>query len=59
MKWEIRAKAPEGIARGLYCYMKGKRIMILSVFVKKTNKTPKSELQLARERKAEVDKHES
>ncbi len=54
--FEIRAKAKEGIGRALYCYMKGRKIMILSAFVKKTNKTPKAELQLALRRKAEVEK---
>jgi len=54
--FEIRAKAKEGIARGLYCYLKGKRIVVLNVFVKKTNKTPKAEMLLAHKRKAEVDK---
>lgn len=54
--FEIRAKAQEGIGRALYCYMKDQHIIILSVFVKKTNKTPKSELQLALKRKSEVEK---
>ncbi len=54
--FEIRAKAQEGIGRSLYCYMKGHHIMVLHAFIKKSNKTPKSDLELARKRKLEVKK---
>nr|WP_260953114.1 type II toxin-antitoxin system RelE/ParE family toxin [Campylobacter sp. RM16187] len=40
----------EGIARSIYCYEIGKRIIILLTFVKKTQKTPKSILNLAEQR---------
>ena len=46
--FEIRAKGKEGIARVLYCCLAGKELVILSAFVKKTQKTPKKELALAR-----------
>lgn len=54
--FEVRAKAQEGIGRSLYCYMKGKHIMVLHAFVKKSAKTPKQELKLALQRKREVEK---
>ena len=54
--FEVRAKAQEGIGRSLYCYMKGKHIMVLHAFVKKSAKTPKQELNLALQRKREVEK---
>ncbi|HHF7367747.1 TPA: type II toxin-antitoxin system RelE/ParE family toxin [Legionella pneumophila] len=54
--FEIRAKAQEGIGRSLYCYMKGKHIVVLHAFVKKSAKTPKLDLQLALKRKREVEK---
>ena len=38
--FEIRAKAQEGIGRSLYCYMKGKHIVVLHAFVKKVLKLP-------------------
>ncbi|CAM4422578.1 MAG: hypothetical protein LEGION0403_FIIPPAGN_02726 [Legionella sp.] len=57
--FEIRAKAQEGIGRSLYCYMKGRHIIVLHAFVKKSNKTPKSELDLAKKRKAEVENESS
>ncbi|PSU86792.1 type II toxin-antitoxin system RelE/ParE family toxin [Photobacterium kishitanii] len=52
--FEIRAKAQEGIGRGLFCYLKGQHVYVLRAFVKKTNKTPKKEIDLARERMREV-----
>ena len=48
--FEIRIKSDEGIARSIYCYEMGKRIIILLTFVKKTQKTPKSILNLAEQR---------
>lgn len=56
--FEIRAKAKEGIARGLFCYMKGEHIFILHAFVKKSQKTTKKELDLARTRMKEVNQDE-
>ena len=52
--FEIRAKGKEGIARALYCSLVGKELVILNAFVKKTQKTPKKELALARKRMKEV-----
>lgn len=48
--WELRAKAAEGIARGLYVTMTGRRVVVLHVFVKKSQKMPRSALDIARER---------
>lgn len=52
--FEIRAKAKEGIGRGLFCYLDGQNIHVLHAFVKKSGKTPKKDLDLARERLKEV-----
>lgn len=52
--WELRAKASEGIARGIYVTVTGRRVIVLHVFVKKTQKTPKGALEIARERMKEV-----
>lgn len=54
--FEIRAKAKEGIGRGIFCYMQGKRIIILHVFIKKDQKIPKKDLELAKERLKEARK---
>lgn len=52
--WELRVKAQEGIARGIYVTVTGRRVVVLHVFVKKTQKTPKAALALAHERMKEV-----
>lgn len=57
--FEIRAKAKEGIGRGFFCYQDGGAIMVLHVFVKKDKKTPKNDLELAKNRLQEVKKDES
>ena len=55
--FEIRAKAQEGIARGIFCTISGNIIVILHVFLKKTQATPKKELDLAIKRMKEVKNH--
>ncbi|WP_067094999.1 type II toxin-antitoxin system RelE/ParE family toxin [Marinomonas atlantica] len=52
--FEIRTKAQEGIGRGLFCYLKGNEIIVLHAFVKKSQKTPKKELSIAKQRQKEV-----
>ena len=52
--FELRAKAKEGIGRALFCYMKGEHFYILHAFVKKSRKTPKKDLDLAKTRMKEV-----
>lgn len=52
--WELRAKASEGIARGIYVTVTGRRVVVLHVFVKKSQKTPPAALNLARERMKRV-----
>ena len=52
--FEIRARGSEGIGRAFFCCMKGKRIVILHGFVKKTQATPIKELRLAKQRLKEV-----
>ncbi|UUX51945.1 type II toxin-antitoxin system RelE/ParE family toxin [Nisaea acidiphila] len=41
--WEIRASGRDGIGRALYFITEGRRIVILSVFIKKTRKAPDRE----------------
>lgn len=52
--WELRATATEGIARGLYVTASGRRVVVLHVFVKKSQRTPKGVLAIARERMKQV-----
>jgi|SRR5271165_1181376 len=52
--WEIRMKARSGIARALYVTARGKRVIVVRAFVKKTQKTPRREIDLALKRAKEV-----
>jgi phage-related protein len=52
--FELRIKASEGIARVFYCTAVNRRIVFLHPFVKKTDKTPLKELEVARRRMKEV-----
>ena len=52
--FEVRLKAPEEIARVLYCTASGKKIVMLHYFIKKTEKTPSRELAITRRRLKEV-----
>jgi len=52
--WELRAKASEGIARGLYVTLSGRRVVVLHVFVKKTQRLPGTALAIARKRMQQV-----
>lgn len=56
--FEIRVKSNEGIARALFCMRNQKIIVVLSEFIKKTQKTPPDELKLALKRMDEVIKNE-
>ena len=53
--WEIRGKGKSGIARALYVAVVGRRVVILRVFVKKTQKAPAGEIVLALSRMKEID----
>ena len=52
--FELRLKGAEGIARVFYCTVVGKRIFMLHCFVKKSQKTPQADLNLAIARMKEV-----
>lgn len=51
--FEIRAKQGTNITRVLYFFFVGKKIILTNGFVKKTQKTPKKELDLAKKYRAE------
>ena len=52
--WEMRLKGRAGIARAIYVTAIGQRVVIVRAFVKKTQKTPPSELELSLTRAKEV-----
>lgn len=48
--WEMRMKGRDGIARAVYAAVQGRRLLVLHVFVKKTQTTPKAAIETALER---------
>ncbi|URI08327.1 type II toxin-antitoxin system RelE/ParE family toxin [Aquincola tertiaricarbonis] len=52
--FELRLKGQEGIARVFFCALVGRRVMMLHSFIKKTQRTPQREIEVARKRMKEV-----
>ncbi|WP_268959071.1 type II toxin-antitoxin system RelE/ParE family toxin [Paraburkholderia solitsugae] len=52
--FETRLKGAEGIARVFYCSIVERKIVILHSFVKKSQHTPRNELDVARKRLLEI-----
>ena len=52
--WEVRTDLADGkIARAIFC-IAGEQMVLLHGFIKKTQRTPQAELELARARQKEV-----
>ena len=54
--WEMRIKGRDGIARALYVTARFQRVVVVRVFIKKTQKTPRREIELALKRAQEIEK---
>lgn len=52
--WEVRLKGRGGISRALYVTAASRRVVIVRVFVKNTEKTPRREIDLALSRATSV-----
>jgi len=52
--FELRPRGRSGIGRAFYCFLVGKRVVVVHAFVKKTQQTPDKELRLARKRMKEL-----
>ena len=52
--WEMRMKGRDGISRAVYVTAKGRRVVVSRVFIKKTQKTPRREIDMALQRAKEV-----
>lgn len=52
--WEMRLTGRDGISRALYVAASGQRVVVVRVFIKKTQKTPPREIRLALERAKDV-----
>lgn len=48
--WEMRMTGRDGIARAIYAAVQDRRLLVLHVFLKKTQTTPRKALQIARQR---------
>jgi phage-related protein len=48
--WEMRMKGRDGIARAVYAAVQGRRLLVLHVFVKKTQTTPRAAIETALKR---------
>jgi phage-related protein len=53
--WEVRSTIAHGIARVLFCLHDG-RMVLLHGFIKKTQKAPQADLDLALKRKKEMER---
>jgi phage-related protein len=52
--WEMRLSGRDGIARALYVSTGGRRLVVVRVFAKKTEQTPRREITLALRRAREA-----
>ena len=55
--WEMRMKGRDGISRAIYITATGRRVIVVRAFIKKTQKTPRREIEIALQRLKEV-RHE-
>ena len=52
--FELRPHGRSGAGRAMYCFVVGKRIVVVHAFLKKTRQTPDSDLKIARRRIKEL-----
>jgi phage-related protein len=50
----MRLKGRDGISRAIYVTATGRRVVVVRVFVKKTQQTPRREIEIALKRSREV-----
>ena len=52
--WELRLTGRDGISRALYVTAFGRRVVVVRAFVKKTQKAPRAEIELALRRAKDI-----
>ena len=52
--FELRPRGRSGIGRAFYCFLAGRRVIVLHAFIKKSQRTPDREIKLARKRLKEI-----
>jgi phage-related protein len=55
---EVRVSSSDGLGRAFYFFMKGRRIYIVHILHKKTEKTPRHDVELAIERMKTIKRNE-
>ena len=53
--FELRPRGRSGTGRAFYCFLLGRRVVVVHAFIKKTQQTPDRDLKLARARVKEID----
>lgn len=53
--WELRMAGRDGLSRAIYVTAANRRVVVVRVFIKKTQKTPPRELEIARQRVKEIE----
>ena len=53
--FELRPRGRSGIGRAFFCFLVGRRVVVVHAFIKKTQQTPDTELKLARSRMKEIN----
>ena len=48
--WEMRMTGRDGIARAVYAAIQGRRLLVLHLFIKKTQTTPRKAIETALKR---------
>ena len=48
--FEVRPRGRSGIGRAFYCFLLGKRVVVLHAFIKKTQQTNPADIELANKR---------
>ena len=52
--WEMRLRGRDGISRAIYVTVRFRRVIVVRVFVKRTEETPRREIRLALRRAGEI-----
>ncbi len=52
--WEMRFSGRDGIGRAIYVAAIGRRVVVVYAFVKKTQRTPRADLELEERRAKEI-----
>lgn len=48
--FELRPRGRTGIGRAFFCFLRGRQVVVLHAFIKKSQQTPENELTMARKR---------